>query len=413
MKKQIVLLLFVVLLTAGVFAADTSFVNIVLQSYDPYPAEPGTYITAKFKASNLGNAVASDFRVEFVPQYPFSLDSTTDALQSFGSLNPGDDVVFEYKIRVDEKAVIGDNTLTLKKTLDGIDWDDHDYNVLVKVSESVLSVAKITTTPEEFIPGETGTLDVSLENLAGTLLKDVSVKLNLETQSSSTTGTVFMDLPFAPVYSTTEKKLRYLEGGDTKIISFNLKTYADAESKLYKIPMTISYTDDSGNSFSKSDLVGVVVGSQPKLTTLIESSDIHSPGESGEILIKFINKGVTNIKFLSAKIKESNEISVLSTMKEAYIGNLDSDDYDSATFRIKVSKEVASRTSVTIPVLVEFMDANNKEYSEAINLELPFLSDSELGIQKKSPIGTIIFVILVVVVLGLIIWKRKKKNHHK
>jgi hypothetical protein len=346
-----------------------------------------------------------------MPEYPFSLDSTTQPTLTFGSLDPSEDVVFEYKVRIDEKAVIGTNTLKLRETLDGVTWSDHDYNVLVKVTESVLSVSEISTTPEQFHPGEISALDITLKNLASTILKDVTVKLNLETETSTTTGATVADLPFVPVYSTTEKKIRYLEGGEEQTISFNLKTYANAESRVYKVPITISYTDESGNTFSRTDLIGVIVGSEPKLTVLVESSQIRSAGSSGEVVIKFVNKGVTNIKFLNVKVEENELVDVLSTTNEVYIGGIDSDDYDTANFRVKIAKSTGS--SGSLPLVIDYMDANNKEYSEKIDLPLSFLSDSELGVETKSPVGTIVFVGIAVVVIGFFIWRRKKRKHHK
>lgn len=402
--------LFVVLFASSATAAET-YMNLVLQSYEPYPAEPGSYITLNFKATNIGSKVAPDFTVKFVPKYPFSLDPNEDETKSFGSIDPTDDATFEYKVRIDERSVIGDNELTLDISNDGANWDDKDFDILVKISEAVLSVSDISTAPEQFVPGERSSLDITVENLAGTSLKDVSVKLDLDTETSMTTGTVLSDLPFAPVYSTTEKKVRYLSGGDSQVFSFNLMTYSNAESRLYKIPMTISYTDESGTTYSKTDLVGVVVGAVPKLTTLLEESDIRSAGGSGEVTIKLINKGVTNVKFLNIMIGESEEFDLLAASSESYIGNLDSDDYDTVTFRIATSSDVTDK--VTIPLNIEYMDANNKPYTETVDLEMKILSASDLGEKSSNGGATFGVIAVVIVVIGFFVWKRKKnKRRH-
>jgi hypothetical protein len=397
MKTKSILLLMVMvlaLLPSASAAPEIPYLDVVMQSYEPYPAQPGTYITVKIKATNNGQRVASDTIFELLPTYPFSLDPNEEARRSFGALDPGDDVVLEYKVRVDDKAVLGQNKLSLRYAPDGSSWTTEDFNILVRITESILTVDDITTTPEMLLPGKEAEINVALSNLAGTALRDITVKLDL----SST------ELPFAPLLSTSEKKLRYLGAGETDSVIFNLVPFADADSKIYKIPMTISYTGEDGSTVTKSDLMGLRVGAEPKLQASVESLSFAP----GEISVRLVNKGVIDLKFLSVKLLENENYRITSTSDEIYIGALNSDDFDSASFDVQIT----GSGSITIPVLVEYMDANNNEYSETFELAVD-LKGVQASQPSNSPVGTIVVVLGIVgVVVYIVLMRKKKKQKH-
>ena len=69
-----------------------------------------------------------------------------------------------------------------------------------------------------------------------------------------------------------------------------------------------------------------------------------------------------DIKFLNVKLDKAEGYKVLSPY-EVYIGNIDSDDYETADFKINVDK--ASKEKVILPLTIEYNDANNQEYTNA------------------------------------------------
>jgi hypothetical protein len=76
--------------------------------YEPYPANPGEYFDLWVKVYVGSSKYA---KVEFVENYPFSLDNDDDLIQEFDSSG---DYLLRYTIRVDEDAVEGVNELELK-----------------------------------------------------------------------------------------------------------------------------------------------------------------------------------------------------------------------------------------------------------------------------------------------------------
>ena len=369
-------------------APDIASLDVVMQNYDPYPAQPGSYITLKFRATNTGGGEAENVEFELMPEYPFSLDPGVNKIQKFGSVDQNDNIVFEYKVRY---------------TNDGWYLTSEEFNILVSITESVLSINSVTTNPETLRPGETSKLILNLANLAGTGLRDISVKLDLETQNIN--GQI-IDLPFTPKSSTTEKKMRFLDGNSETEMVFDLLTYPDAESRVYKIPMTVTYTDEAGSTFSTTDLVGVVVGAEPKLDLSIDSARM-SPGISGEVTIRLVNRGVTNLKFLTLELSENDDFEIASTSDSVYIGNLDSDDFDTATFNIR---PMEGQKVLSLPLKLMYSDANNNEYEKDVELELDMSNAQPLQAASGNSGPVIVVVIVIGILAYLVIRKRRKKR---
>ncbi|MFW5852410.1 MAG: COG1361 S-layer family protein [Nanoarchaeota archaeon] len=384
--------------------ADSPMLSVVLQSYEPFPAMPGSYVTMRFRATNVGSKTAPDVAFELDPEYPFSLDPNEQNRKSFGSLLPGQSVVFEYKVRVDENAIIGTNNLKLKTATDGTNWIIEDLDVLVKLTESVMSISSVSTEPSAMKPGQISVLNVDVSNLGATAIRDISVKLNLdaalEASAVSSAG-----LPFSPVESTSEKKLRLLPGGSTETLSFRIMTFPDADSRIYRVPISVSYIDEAGNMDTKNDVIGLLVGSEPKVSASISGVDLN-PAKS-EVSLRFVNRGTIDLKFFNVKLLGSSDFNLLSPSDEYYIGRLSSDDFDVANFVISFSSDV---DKVKLPLVMEYMDANNNEYREEISLELDIDSLGKLDAKNGGGSSTTVIVLLLLAVVGYYVYRKKRRK---
>jgi len=72
---------------------------------------------------------------------------------------------------------------------------------------------------------------------------------------------------------------------------------------------------------------------------------------TGTVSIKFVNKGATDARFLNIILKKSDDYETISS-DNVYIGDLDSDDYETADFKINVKRLKSSK--LNIPVHFEF-----------------------------------------------------------
>jgi len=389
----------------GIVIADSAKLKVTLISQEPDPVEPGDIVDLRFKIENKGGGGTEEIIFEIMPEYPFSLYSG-GKIRNLGSMQAyqhGEEgIIVHYRLRVDEDAVEGDNTLDIRYKFGelGSNWIyKEDFIIRTRTDDIVLLVEDVESDPEVIPPGDQAELKLKLQNLADSLVRDLKVKIDLSSE----------DIPFVPIKSTTEKKIYQLDSKKTTQLTFDIMAMADADSKAYKIPLEISYYDETGVKYEKSDIISLIVGDKPDFSINIEESGIYGGNKAGKVTIKFVNKGVTDVKFLNILLQESEDYEIVSPA-EVYIGNVDSDDYETAEYDLYVS----SRDDIIyIPLSIEYMDANNNKYSQVKNLELKRYSSIEAkkyGISEENSIG--IFIILVIVVggLGIYIWRQKKKG---
>jgi len=385
--------------------SGSSKVDITLRNQEPDPAEPGKYVDLKFRAENLGSEEAKDVYVKIVYDYPFSLrqgDSEEKYLGSLYGRQTGDNAVnFEFKLLIDKDAVEGEHEVEVWYKRDSTGWIKMEpFIINVRSYDVVLAVEEIETAPKDIPPGETADVKITLTNLADSLIRDVKIRLDLSSSS----------LPFVPIGSTTEKKIYQIDSGQSKVMEFTVMALADADSGAYKVPINISYVDLAGTSYSRGDYIGLIIGTKPDLAIIIDSSEIYKKKTSGEVTIKFINKGLIDIKLMNVKLEESDDYEIVSS-DEVYVGNIDSDDYETAEFSLYVRGD---DDEVILPVVVDYMDANNNKFRNKEDLVLRLYSSKkakQFGLEERSSIGIVIIVIIVAV--GVYVYWRKRKKKKK
>ena len=383
---------------------DGARIVVSMVNQEPDPAEPGNYVDARFKFENKGGGAAHDLEVELLPEYPFSLDPGRSAVQEIGSLysrQMGDEgVIVKYKVKVDKDAIDGSHELKLRYKVGESAWVIiDDFEVDVQTHELILEVMDVVAEPEQIRPGEMSDISIMIGNIGNSLIKDIRATLDLGAK------------PLAPVGSTNEKALLYLEPGKNANIDFTLIAKGDAEADIYQVPLYLEYVDELGTKYSRNNTIGLTLGGAPDLEVVIDETTIYSAGSTGEVTIKFVNKGATDIRFLNMRLKESADYLIRSN-EEEYLGNIDSDDYETAEFTLNVNGR--DKKKVLLPVEIEYRDANNKGYSENIDLEIRLYSESEardLGLkQGNNLVGIAVVVLIVAAGLFFYIRHRRKKK---
>lgn len=432
-KIKLFLVLFLVALTASSAVAIyeetqttptvTSYrsdFQVIATRYEPYPVDPGEYVDVWLKVANTGREDASDFTFMLEPEYPFSVDESEEAERNFGKIFANSMVLLHYKVRVAEDAVEGETPLKFKyKTGATYKWVEGQTDLLIQTIDATVAVSSISSEPERIAPGEKSKLKITVKNLADSAMKDVTLKLDLALSTMMTTmpatATATIDdyknlIPLAPIDSATEKKARLIKPGENYIFTYEIMAYPDAEAGVYRIPILLKYYDELDKEYDKEDIIGIVIGSEPDLSVLIESSEIYSEGAVGTVVIKFVNKGLTDVKLMNIKLKETENYEIIST-EEVYIGNIDSDDYETADFKLYLKD--AEDDMVDLPLEITYKDANNEDYEADPVLKLKLYSQSEakkLGLaQGSSFVGILILVILVAGgFFGYRKWKKRK-----
>lgn len=396
---------------ATVFAAEGS-IRMTLINQDPSKATPGKYVDLKFQVENIGDGAAPNVAVELVPEYPFSLNPDENAIKTIGNLAAGrlgkDAAVVTYRVRVDEKAVSGANKIKINFRKSDTDvWATQEFDVYVDSITNAISITEVNTVPEEIVPGGKAKIEITVQNIGYNTLRDVSLRMIF----SAYNGNALVNLiPLAPVSSSSEKKISFLEPGKSETFVFDVVAEPEALSNIYKVPIILSYFDTAGVQTSINDIVGVVIGSAPEISAQITQSDIVLSGTSGKIKVDIFNKGLTNAKFVNVVPKDSEDVSIISTQKEIYVGSVDSDDYQS--FDMEVYVKPTTKEEISIPLTVTYRDPNNKEYTQEIVLSQHMYSAEkakEMGMSKSKPFP-IFWVVVGLAIVGFFVYRHFKKN---
>lgn len=403
MNKNTIIISMIIMI--ALFTMPMALANPALTAslvrYEPLPAEPGQYATVYIQLENNGNDDASSAFVEIAKEFPFT---SVEKRLNIGTLKSQQSYVAEFNVKVDSNAVIGNNELKViygyKDENNNEQTRETSLRIEVKSSDATLSIVGVTTEPEEVKPGEETTVTLTLKNTANHALKDITAKINLEI----TQGTTTTDLPFIPT-KVTEEYVSKIDSGKLATISFPIKSYPTATPGYYKIPVELTYYDDEGSSYSKSDYLGIIISAVPELKLFLDNSEVTELNKPGDITLKFVNKGISDLKFLEIDIMEGEGYTLHSSSQE-YIGDLDSDDYRTQDYSITLTEE-----NPKIKVRATYKDENNKDYTVIENIEVKF--KQEIVEAKGMSTGTIIIIILLLVVVVWFVRKQLKKNSKK
>jgi len=405
--STIVLSLLLVIATISIAyaaIADSAKMEITLISQEPDPVEPGGLLDLRFKVENKGGGGVDNLIFEIIPENPFSLYKG-EAQRNIGSMQAyqeGEEgIIVHYELKIDENAIEGENYIDIRYKTDdlGTIWQYiKDFPVRIRTEDIILSIESITTNPEIVSPGKEFDLALTVKNNADSLTKDIKLKLDLSDE----------DTPFAPSTSTAEKQIYQLNSKTGKIINFNLIALPDADGGIYKIPINMTYSDETGEEFSKDEIISLKITSIPDLLVSVDNSEIVKKQKSGEIIIKIVNRGLTNIKLVSATLKETDDYEV-TTQSEVYVGNIDSDDYETVEYKLNVK---SYDKIVKLPLQISYRDSTNKQYQEEIILDLKTYSPSRVS-AIFSGLFSILFWLAVIGGAGYLGYRFYKKRKSK
>ena len=401
----IVLLSFIQVVNAR-YLEDIRMISVSLIKQEPDPVEPGKEVELSFKIDNTGKSTTA-LIFELLPEYPFTSLPEQKATTFIGvvgaSQNDKQSIIVKYKLRVDIGATDISYKIKIRyKESDADSWAvSDDFKVNVRSHEAILAIEKFSVYPNTIAPGERAKLSIELKNYATSPLKDVRLSLSLDATGDSA-------IPFAPIGNSNEMVVPFIEPQKNIPLEFELITDADAKGKIYKIPVTMKYSDSFNKNYSKSSIVSIIVNDKPDIGISIERTDVYTADNPGLLVLRLVNKGTTNIKFLNIKMLTNDNLRVIGTDEE-YIGDLESGDFSTADFRV-IAK---GNDKIKIPVIVTFRDSGNMVFTDNREVELELYNNKEaraLGILKSNNLGWIIMIVVFVIVGYFIIRRRKKKR---
>ncbi len=243
---------------------------------------------------------------------------------------------------------------------------------------------------DSFSPGSQGQIRISVENNLNEDVEDASINL------------VLTNLPFIPIGSS-QQSFSEIEEGDEEEFIFTLKSSNQITPGDYEIPYTLFYEIDN-RTRDKSGTIGIRVEANPQLSYSVETEN-PIIDERGTINFRIVNKGLYDARFVSIEVVPTG-FDVLS-QNEVYIGNVDSDDFETASFDVLFKSQ-----SPVFSAKIEYTDFNNNVQVENVNLPFTVYTRDraiEIGLIEESNTFLWIGIALLVIILWFV-WRSYKKR---
>ncbi len=274
------------------------------------------------------------------------------------------------------------------------------FAIILSMNISALTISDVRTVPSEVAPGQNARISIDIENNLNDDVENVDVLLDFSS----------VEVPIAPFEGSSEKTIGDINSDDKETASFNVIILPGAKSGIYKIPVKVTYNVVNQNvTLQKNGTISLVVNSQPEVRVSAEGNLVK--GVEREIILRVINEGLSDIKLASIQVSQPNFATISSSLYE-YLGNIDSNDFDSVDLKIVANEN--SPPYISIPVFITYKDSTNKDFTQSETVTLKVYSQDEakkLGL-IKSPNYTL-YIIVGVLILVYVFYRIRKNIRKK
>ncbi len=408
MKKNniLIIMVLVLILVSGVYATTYSSssnsyrVEVSMLNQDPDPVEPGDTLEVRFRIENSGTEGINNLKFELLPKFPFTIYSG-DAIKDVGSIDSyqisDDSYVVKYTLKVSEDTVSGENKISARYILDDNSVIDLDYfTININEYSPIVELVSATTTPEEAIPGEKVELKLKVKSLTYAEIRDVKLSLDIE---DTTTTTYY----FAPLGSSNEQVIESIKPNQEKEVTFNLVSSPDTPINVEKIPVTMTYYDTDGTIHTKNYLIGIKMYEKPSYSLALEDKTVYKELQKGTVTFSIANTGKSNLNYLSVELIDQPLYYTILSNKKTYIGNLESDDFDTAEYEIYSEDSEANK--LPLKVKLTYKDDYGKLFEETheINVEL-YNKEKAMKYGLEAPAGTGMIINVMILIIVTVFW---------
>lgn len=413
MKRKYILLttLLVLVLAFNTAKADNApVINITLTKYDPYPAQPGSYLDVWIEVDNQGMGDASNLVVEVLPNYPFSIDPGVNATRMATTLGSLDNVVFQYRVRVDENAINGINELKLRYQIGGTGGTSISQNFDVYVSgKNKLEVSDVSATV--LVPGKSTPISFTLSNVGSSPIRDLSFSWKQPDDLILSVG------------SDNRKYIDTIGIGEHTDVVFFMTTSPDTTPGVYPVVLTMSYTTSGNSTSTQTSEIGFIVGGTTDF-------DVSAEGSSGQVSLSIANIGANNANSVTVEIPDQPSFSVTGG-SSSIVGNLNKGDYTTATFQIssRIARNATSggfggSQNQSLLVRISYTDTTGQRQSVDKEVQIPAgtFSSSSTGTTSSNGFSSrsqssgqgLIYIIIgvagIAAIVGFFMYRQRRKK---
>ncbi|MFT7616247.1 MAG: hypothetical protein ACI8Y7_001076 [Candidatus Woesearchaeota archaeon] len=411
MKKGFLMSILVLALLLGTTQGFADTEQLVLLRADfisqtPDPVVPGEYVELRWRITNDGGRT-SDYTFELITDYPFSLDpgvpQIVNSATADGYVDSENGAIIYYKVRVDDNALEGtSNDITLKYyKSDGTGSATlNKQPIRIESQQGLVNIGNVRIEPGQVNLGSVFNISITVNNLGTGFISNA--KLSLDTQGTT----------FSPFGNSNQKTVTKIAGQSSYTYTFEYFADAETEVKVHSIPVTLTYSDSLSRDTNVTTKVGIPVLAAPQYLTNLEqsdSSDVLLPGKNTKNVISISNIGKSDINFVVLEAIETDNYIVTSS-KKSYLGNLESDDFETGQFNIYFKPE--AHGIVPLQFKIHYRDAYDQIFIEDFTVDARVYTVEEaqqIGLIAKSGNGGKILLLLLIIIGG-VIWYRRRKN---
>ena len=331
------LILFLLLALA---AAPAEALSVKLMKYDPYPANTGEYVTVWIKIENPGlGGPSEDVKLRIVPEYPFSLEPGETGLEEIGKLSMNDYAMFDFRLRVDDNAIDGKNTLKVEY-MERIDseWSETELTIEVESDKVDFEIADIDSVPLRLKPGdEDAKIVVEIQNIGDGDAECVKSRLMLPPGfNASDSYSDIANLGTVAAYASSDATF-YIDVDESVQPGEQIAT------------ITISYMDKDSDEYKEETLdLRIPIKNTPLFE--IVSSEITpgtiTVGDTATLKMRIKNKGTEEGESVRVRAMLKSEQPFDFSNGEAfdYVGDLDVGEIGEAVLKFDVGDDAALKT---------------------------------------------------------------------
>jgi|SRR3989344_48979 len=272
---------------------------------------------------------------------------------------------------------------------------------------SALTIENLVVSPSEAKPGQDVTISMTLNNNENKDITNIVV-----TEDITSLGAA------SPLRLGTNSQVSIdkIKKNDQESVDLYIDVLENAKTGVYNVLISVTYLDSNNKTIPRTSIATISVSSQPIISVEKEDSVVLK-AQNSEISIKVVNKGLADVKFLEIQLGENSGYKLLSP-GNVYIGDVDSNDFQTAQYKIFVNQNAGN--TLSLPISLSYKDGLNKQYTqqENINMRVYNIKDAQqFGLVATSKasiyIGIIIIVILIYIIYRVIKNRRKRKEREE
>ena len=379
--------------------AGSTVLSISLANLNPNPPITGEAVEVRIGIENIGGDAINDLMMEIIPEYPFSLVSGENAAKEIGIVEgyQSDDPtanlkIIKYKLKIDKDASAGIYELKVKYYESGTsDFVKKSLYIDIKSRTNVEIIRVDKTT---LIPGKQNSLKFTINNVGNAPLRDIT--FNWENK----------DNVVLPVGSDNTRYIKYIDINEGFDLEYQVIADTNANPGLYKLGLYLTYTDSiNGTMRQLATIAGVYIGGG----TDFDISFAESTGS--ETSFSVANTGSNPAYAVLVIIPRQKDWRV-SGSNSVMIGNLNSGDYTSASFKLQPLKNPISNSSSEIVVKITYTDTMGERKVVEKNVELE-QSQNIVDVAPKQRQGNPLYIVIAIIIVLLLASAYKKYGRQK